>query len=286
MKLDIILASSDAGIHIDGAKNGAIKLGEDILNKTTIVQKDFKKNKLIFNKKKNLKQVNCFNKELYEKVTLSLEKGNKVFTIGGDHSIAIGSALASVKKNKKMGIIWIDAHGDYNTFKTTITGNLHGLPLAVIDNYEKNLLNEFHDGNYFDPQNTVIIGGRDFDKLEYKNLTDAGVKIYTSDYVNSHNISEIVKESIAIASNNTNKLHISFDIDVIDPKIARGVSVPAKNGISDTSAYEIISEILKYKEYISTIDLVEYNPLFDIDNETYLIAKKIRDKIIKELIQE
>ena len=282
-KISVVLASDDAGVHVDGAALGALKLGEDLDNTIVIKQKEFNKSHDKNDLKKNLKEVNSFNEELYNKVYDELEKNNKVLTIGGDHSLAIGSVLSSVKYNKKMGIIWIDAHGDYNTFDTTITGNLHGLPLAVIDNYEKTLLNEFHNGNYIDPKNTVVVGVRDLDPKELENLKDAGVTMFTTDDVHTLGVEEVMNLAFKIASFDVDKVHVSYDLDVIDPKIACGVSIPAKDGISKQEAYDIMDEVLKHSDIINTMDLVEYNSLLDKNNETYNIAIELRNKILNNL---
>ena len=282
-KISVVLASDDAGVHVDGAALGALKLGEDLDNTIVIKQKEFNKSHDKNDLKKNLKEVNSFNEELYNKVYNELVNNNKVLTIGGDHSLAIGSVLSSVKYNKKMGIIWIDAHGDYNTFDTTITGNLHGLPLAVIDNYEKTLLNEFHNGNYIDPKNTVVVGVRDLDPKELENLKDAGVTMFTTDDVHTLGVEEVMNLAFKIASFNVDKVHVSYDLDVIDPKIACGVSIPAKDGISKQEAYDIMDEVLKHSDIINTMDLVEYNSLLDKNNETYNIAIELRNKILNNL---
>lgn len=281
--ISVVLASNDAGVHVDGASLGALKLGEDLDNPIKIKQIEFVKSHDKNDLKKNLKEVNEFNTRLYNSISNELNQGKKILTIGGDHSIAIGSVLASVKKYNNIGIIWIDAHGDYNTFKTTITGNLHGLPLAVIDGYEKELLNVFHDGNYISPKNTVIVGARDLDPLEEENLKDAGVTIFTTEDVHNLGEKEVMKRAFEIANNGTDYVHVSYDIDVIDPNIACGVSVPAINGINEEEAYNIMDEVLKYKDIINTMDLVEYNSLRDIDNKTYDIAIKLRNKILNNL---
>lgn len=282
--LDIIFACCDAGVHVDGASNGAYKLYEEIdyKNKKIIKQNNFIKEREESNKEKNLKEVNAFNTKLYKEVIDSLNNKHKVLTIGGDHSIAIGSVLGSVSVNDKMGIIWIDAHGDYNTFKTTITGNLHGLPLAVIDGYETEKLKPFHNGNTISPKNTVIIGGRDFDKEEINNLNDAGVTIFSVDDIRKMGTRNVVNEAIKIASKDVNKVHISYDIDVIDPKYAPGVSVPAINGININEAYEIMDVVLKNKDIINSMDIVEFNSLKDKDNITLNIAKNLIEKVLNQ----
>ncbi len=286
--IDIIDACTDLGVSVDGAALGPEILTEDLINKKVdnihIIHADEDgKEKEKDNKKKNLKKLNEFNIELYNRVLKSIDEKKFPLTIGGDHSLVIASALASIKKNQNLGIIWIDAHGDYNTFKTTITGNIHGLPLAVIDGYEKMYLADFHNGSFYNSKNTVIVGGRDIDPLEQENLKDAGVTVFTTEEIHKRGMKGVMEDAIKIACNNTNGMHISYDLDVIDPVICPGVSVPAKNGINLEEAYEAVDEIIKYKDKLKSLDLVEYNPLKDIDNKTKVIAKTILESLINNI---
>lgn len=287
-KIDIINACTDLGVAVDGASLGPEKLVEDLDNKNicniyTVYANLDNKEKEKNNKKKNLKKINEFNERLYSQVLKTIDNGNFPLTIGGDHSLVIASALASIRSNKNLGIIWLDAHGDYNTFDTTITGNIHGLPLAAITGYEKRELVYFHNGVHYNYNNTVIVGGRDIDELEAENLKDAGVKVFSTEEIKMNGMKNIMEEALKIASNNTNGVHISYDLDVIDPKIAPGVSVPAKDGINLEEAYEAVDIILKHKNIIKSLDLVEYNPKRDIANKTKIIACNILKKLIDNI---
>ena len=290
--IDIINANTDLGVHVDGARLGPDKLTEDLIIKNNIrgiykiyANEENKENKPEDkdNKKKNLEQINVFNKQVYDTVKNTIERGNFPVTLGGDHSLVIGSALASIAKNKNMGIIWIDAHGDYNTFDTTITGNIHGLPLAAIDGYEKNYLTDFHDGSFYKPENTVIVGGRDIDPLEIENIKDAGVTVFTTEEIHKRGMSAVMEDAIAIATKGTDGMHISYDLDVIDPKICPGVSVSAVDGINLDEAYDAVDSIIKHKASLKSLDIVEYNPERDIDNKTKNIAKTILESIINNI---
>lgn len=286
--IDIINACTDLGVCIDGAKLGPEVLTKNLKNKNinkiyTIKAQNVEKDKSNDNKKKNLEPLNEFNTRLYNRVLESLQEEKFPFTIGGDHSVAMASALASIKKHENLGIIWVDAHGDYNTFDTTITGNIHGIPLAAITGYERKELTNFHTGNFYNYKNTVIVGGRDIDKLEKINLENAGVKVFSTEEIHECGMKNILRQAIKIASEGTNGIHISYDIDIIDPKIAPGVSVPAKDGINIEEAMEAVDEIIKNKKLIKSMDLVEYNPEFDKDNKTKIIARKILEDIINSL---
>lgn len=285
-KIDVIEAKDDLGVNIDGADIGPSIITKDIdkskINKIYTVNKpNYEKEREKDNLKKNLKGVNEFNEELYKVVSNVLNEDNFPLTLGGDHTVAIASALSSIKKNQNLGIIWVDAHGDFNTFKTTITGNLHGLPLAVITGYEKELLSYFHEGNFYPFKNTVILGARDIDPLELENINDANVTVITTSDIQKYGAKEMTKKAIEIASKDVNGIHISYDIDVIDPKDAPGVSVPAISGITKEEAYTILDELLEYKD-IKSMDVVEFNPLRDIDNKTKKIADTIVNKIINK----
>lgn len=286
MKLTLINAKTDLGVMIDGANLGPEVLSnyykdDKRIDKIINLEKEnIKKSHDPKDLAKNLDAINEFNARLYNEIK---QDNNFPITLGGDHSIAIGSALASIKKEEKLGIIWIDSHGDYNTFETTRTGNIHGLPLAALNHQTGDRLSLFHDGNYYLPENTVIVGGRDIDPWEMPVIEKAGATVFSTKDIKEQGISTIIKKAIDIASNNTKGIHISFDIDVIDPEIAKGVSVPAINGITDEEAYQITDEVLKYKNKIKSWDLVEFNPLKDIDKKTEKIAVNILEKIINSI---
>lgn len=282
MKKTIIKGMSDLGLHINGTDKGPDALNDIcayadnvITLKKDNVEKELDKD----NKKKNIKYINKFNNELYNTI---LNEENFVITIGGDHSIAIGSALASSKKFKDEAIFWIDAHSDYHNMASTISGNIHGMPLCTITGQNSNDLSEFFDGNYIDPNKCVIIGARDIEKPEYVNLEKAGVHVFTTQDIKEKGVESVMNEAYNIIKDTTS-LHISYDLDVIDPKIAPGVSVKAIDGITEEEAYQIMDEILKRKEILKSFDLVELNPDNDINNTTRDIAYNLLLKLIKNI---
>jgi len=281
-KTILIGAGSDLGVHIDGAKLGPKTIINKLNLKNIILEID---NNIIKSKdkndlKKNIIELNKFNEKLYKVI----KNENKFcITIGGDHSIAIASGLASLEKNKNLGLIWIDSHLDYNTFQTTITGNLHGLPLACLNGLNEDL-SKFHDDIYFDPKKTVVVGYRAFEenaKDEINNIKNMGVTVFTTNDIKEYGVKKVMDMAYQIANNNTNGLHISFDLDVIDPNLAPGVSVPEINGINLEETNEIINYLNDKKETIKSFDLVEFNPNNDQDNKTLNIALNIIKEITK-----
>ncbi len=277
--MKLVKACCDLGVHV----NGSNLAPDDILKNRDYdsikvekenVKKEFDKN----NKKKNIDAVNRFNEKLYNEI---VKVNEKVLTIGGDHSIAIGSVLASKKKHGNIGIIWIDAHADFHTMDTTISGNIHGMPFATVCGQNGNTLSSFFDSEYINPKNAVLVGGRDIEDPEYINLEKAGVKVFTTEDIRVNGPEKIMEEAFKIALDNTDGTHVSYDIDVIDPITAPGVSIKARDGINEEEAYKIADYLLKEKDNIKSIDLVEYNPLEDKENITYTITENILDKLLK-----
>ena len=279
MKITLVKACSSLGVHIDGSEKGPINLNEidSLVDKVETVQMGKVKKELDKdNKRKNFKALNKYNEELYNKI---VKDNNFIITVGGDHSIAISSALASAKKFPGEGILWIDAHSDYHNLDSTISGNIHGMPFATITGENCNELSFFFDGKYINSKKAVLIGGRDIEEPEYVNLKKAGVKIFTTEDIKTLGVKKVMEESFKIAGP---KMHVSYDLDVIDPKVAPGVSVKAIDGINKEEAYEILDELISNKDAINSLDLVEFNPDNDIDDKTKEIALHILEKYIKE----
>lgn len=282
--INFISACSDLGVHICGSDKGPLELTPNFNIKNYILKKDNIQKSLDPNDlRKNEKYVNKFTDKIF-KSSLEILNNNKTpLLVGGDHSCAIGNALASQKYNKNIGIVWVDSHIDYNTFETTITGNIHGLPLAAINGLCEDLTS-FITSNYINPKNTVVVGYRAKEKNcndEMNNIKKMGVTVFTTEDIKKEGPVSIIKKAIEIANADTNGIHVSLDLDVIDPRLAPGVSVPECDGISDSEMYEIVDELLNQKEFIKSIDIVEYNPTLDCQNKTKNIAMNILKKIIK-----
>ena len=283
-KVKIIGAATDLGVDVDGAAKGPIEIIKYLnYDNTTIINmpkciKSLDKEDL----KKNINEVNEFNTKLFNEIINTLNNDELPITLGGDHSLAIASVLGSRKRNGDIGVIWIDAHLDYNTFDTTITGNLHGLPLAAINGINKDLTQ--FTNTFVNPKNTVVVGYRakeENKEAELNNIKKMGVTVYTHEDILNNGIEAIMKKAIKIASTNTNGIHISYDLDVIDPTYAPGVSVPEYDGITLDTAYKIKDIIKDNIDLVKSFDLVEYNPNMDIDNKTLNIALKIINDIKK-----
>lgn len=287
MKKIIIGAGSDLGVHIDGTRLGPTQLLNDLQSfykgdRISFIQdENIIKSRNLSDRRKNEYEIERFNSAIYKVIIEKMQEDYFPILIGGDHSVAIASALASAKINTDIGIIWFDAHGDFNTYQTTQTGNIHGLPLAAIAGYNNEDLRAFHEGNTIQPSKTVIVGVRSLDEGEKENLRYAGVTVFTTEDIKEKGVEKVVEEAFAIAGEHTKGIHISYDLDLIDPEYAPGVSVPEYDGITIDEAMKINELIIKHIESVTSYDLVEFNPLRDQNRKTEQIAVNLLAQIIQ-----
>ena len=287
MRTMIFGAGTDLGVHIDGADLGPVQLMNDLKSfykgesMMFSKDKDIIKSRNLSDRRKNEYEVEKFNSLLYKNMVDKIKEEYFPIMIGGDHSAAIASALASTKVNIDVGMIWIDAHTDYNTFETTVTGNIHGLPLATINGYKNSDLRSYHDGKIIQTSKTVIIGARSMDDAEKDNVRYSGVTVFTTQDIKEKGVEAVMEEAFKIAGYKTRGIHVSDDLDVIDPDVAPGVSIPEFDGLSEEEAMGINEYFVKNFKDVLSFDLVEFNPLRDIERKTEQIALNILAQIIR-----
>jgi arginase len=287
MKNLIIGAGSDLGVHIDGAHLGPTQLINDVktfYHGETICQvqdESIIKSRNLSDRRKNEYEIDRFNTTLYKTVLEKERAGYFPIILGGDHSIAVASCLADAKVNGNIGLIWFDAHTDYNTFETTVTGNIHGLPLAAITGYKTHELRYFYDGQTINPAYTVVVGARSIDDWEKDNVKYSGITVFTTQDIKEKGAAAITEEAFKIAGAHTNGVHVSYDLDLIDPEVAPGVSIPEIDGINEAEAMEINETIIRHMKEITAYELVEFNPLRDVDRKTEQIALNILSQTLK-----
>jgi arginase len=190
--------------------------------------------------------------------------------LGGDHSIAAGT-ISGVTKKRKLGVIWIDAHGDINTPDTTPSGNVHGMPLAALLGHEpKPLLSS----TPLNPANVALVGLRDVDPGEKVHIAQWGVHGYTMRDVDERGMRSIMEEAIRIATKGTAGFHLSFDMDAIDPATAPGVGTPVPGGLSYREAH-LIMEMAHDSGKLESLEVVEVNPVLDVSNRTADLAVEL-----------
>lgn len=223
-------------------------------------------------------QVNSTNRQLYEAVTDTLNAGRFPLVLGGDHSVAAGSVSAVAKHYEdqgEIGIIWIDAHGDWNSDKSTISGNMHGMPYSAVCGWGPDSMVDFGQTPHFVPtKHCVQVAGHDFDKAEAQRMKSAGMNVFPMHDVDARGMTEIMKDAIRIAGEGTVGIHLSFDVDAITPEYAPGTGTPVPNGITAREAFLAVEMIAASGKLIS-MDLVEVNPILDERNKTGQLASEL-----------
>jgi arginase len=222
--------------------------------------------------------------ELMNTVDRCLEEGRMPLVLGGDHSIAIGSVAGSTnwfaRRDEALGLIWFDAHGDANTPETTPSGNIHGMSLAVSLGFgDHELVHLGGRAPKVQPRNTVLIGIRDIDSGERDFLKKSGVTCYTMRDLDERGMRDVLDEAIRLASDGTSGIHLSFDLDVVDPEDAPGTGTPVWGGISYREAH-LAMEMFADRAQIVSMDLVEVNPVLDTQNMTGVLAAELAQGLL------
>ncbi|NUM88293.1 MAG: arginase [Bdellovibrionales bacterium] len=226
-----------------------------------------------------LSEIMGYTKDLRDRVYQALKDGRMPLVIGGDHSLAIGS-LAGVTKfyaeNKaRIGVIWMDAHADINTPETSLSGNIHGMPLAhALGVGNRQLLDLCGRVPMVEPSRTVLIGIRDLDQGEKDTIRDLGVRAFTMRDIDEIGMRGVLQEAIRIATNGTAGFHLSFDVDCMDPSVAPGVGTPVRGGTTYREGH-LAMEILHDSCKILSMDVAEVNPVLDVSNQTADLAVEI-----------
>jgi arginase len=226
-------------------------------------------------KDKNLKylpEIVDVNEQLYQAVAQAIDEGVIPLIIGGDHSLGIGSLAGCAASGKQFGVIWFDTHGDYNSLDTTHSGNIHGMPLAVANGIGAKELTEVGGSEIkIREENTVIIGARDFDDEEREMIRQSKITVFTMSDIDRLGMEEVVRRGIEIANRGTDGVHVSFDLDVIDPTEAPGVGTPVPGGMTYREAH-LAMEMVAECTCLLSMDVVEVNPILDIHNRTAELA--------------
>ena len=201
--------------------------------------------------------------------------------LGGDHSVSMGT-VAGVAQHAPTGVLWIDAHADLNTPATSPSGNVHGMPLAhLLGRGDERFLNLWGGGAVVRPEDVVFIGLRSLDPAERTLIRGAGIKAYTMKEVDGRGIAEVAEE--ALAHLETERLHVSFDADVLEPGLAPGVGTPVPGGLTYREAH-LLMELLADSGRVTSLDLVEVNPILDVKNETGRIMVEMASSLLGQAI--
>lgn len=221
---------------------------------------------------RNLEAVVQASTKIADKVDKIMKEGSFPLVLGGDHSIAIGTLAGISKYFKRLGVIWFDAHGDLNTPETSPSGNIHGMPLAVSLGLGETTLTQI--GGYcpkIQPENIVIIGARSLDEGEKRLIKEKGIKVYTMHEIDRLGIPKVIEETIAYFKDRTDGVHLSLDLDGLDPLYAPGVGTPVEGGLNYRESH-LAMEMLFESGMITSAEFVEVNPILDEKNKTGILA--------------
>jgi len=211
-------------------------------------------------------------KGLADAVKKSLDEDFTPLVLGGDHSVAVGTTAGTAahfhKKSKRIGVIWLDAHGDMNTPDSSPSGNVHGMPLASIMGYGPPELTDLAPIKpMVEPRNVALVGIRDLDAKERRLVKESGVHIFTMRDIDERGMREVMADALRFAGDDTAGISVSLDMDFVDPSDAPGVGTPVRGGVTYREAH-LALEMLADSGEMCSFELVEVNPVIDTQNKT------------------
>lgn len=217
--------------------------------------------------------------QLADRLQLMLDRGLFPLVLGGDHSIAIGTvaALAAYlrRSGQQPGVVWIDAHADMNTPETTVTGNVHGMPLACcLGLGPPELVNLLGFAPKLDPRRVALVGLREVDQLERLRVRDSQVRVFTMRDVDERGMLAVMEEALQVATTATAGIHVSLDLDALDPREAPGVGSPVRGGLTYREAH-LAMEMISDTGRLISMEVVEVNPVMDEANRTAALAVEL-----------
>ncbi len=268
-----------SAIRIAGINDKLRELGHKVLDEGDLDIKNVEELHVGELKARYLREITRALKVLARKVeTIMVHRGFPL-VLGGDHSIAVGtiSGVSSYcrQKRKKLGLLWIDAHGDINTPATSPSGNVHGMPLAAVMGFGPRELTTI-GGTLakVDPSNVALVGVRSLDEGEKKLLAKLGINVYTMTDIDRQGIHRVMKKALARVTHGTDYVHVSFDLDAVDPTVASGVGTPVKGGLDYREAH-LIMELISESKIMTSLEIVEVNPILDSKNASAEFAVEL-----------
>ena len=219
---------------------------------------------------------------LYHAVRQAIEDGRIPLVMGGDHSIAMGT-VGGVTHRGPAGVLWIDAHADFNTMESSPSGNIHGMPLAVLCGQgPKPLVDLGRLGPKIQPQDAVVIALRNVDAQERRMLRSTRLGLFTMRDIDEMGVAEVVRQALALLGNHK-RIHVSFDADSMDPMFAPGVGTPVQGGLNPREAH-LIMELIAEDGRLASAGVVEINPILDERNRTAQLAADLLASLFGQTI--
>jgi arginase len=268
-----------SAIRIAGINERLRELGHKVIDEGDIDIKNIEELRVGDVRARYLKEITRALKLLAKKSERIMMRRGFPLILGGDHSIAVGtiSGIAAYcrRKRKRLGLLWIDAHGDINTPATSPSGNIHGMPLASVLGFGPRELTGI--GGPFvkvNPANVALVGVRSLDEGEKKLLAQTQVSVYTMTDVDRQGIHRVMKKALARVTSDTDYVHVSFDLDAVDPTVASGVGTPVKGGLDYREAH-LIMELISEAGAMTSLEIVEANPILDTKNASAEFAVEL-----------
>jgi arginase len=231
---------------------------------------------------RRLQAVTAVCQNIYQIATKCVNQGDFTIFLGGDHSISMGS-IAAAAQQEPVGVIWIDAHADFNTFETSPSGNIHGMPVAaLVGDGEEALVNIGYPGAKLKPSHIVQIGIRDLDEAERERLLPSGINVFTMRHVDEMGMASVARQALD-RLRHLRRIHVSLDMDSLDPDDAAGVGTPVPGGLSYREAH-LLMEILGDNGRVHSLDIVEINPILDDRNKTAELAVELAASLLGQRI--
>ena len=247
------------------------KMGLDVIDKGNIEVPTLDVEKFNSDQEglRNYDEIVTVSENLSKATSEIVEKGNFPLTLGGDHSIAVGSISGISQHYENLGVIWYDAHGDLNVPEESPSGNVHGMPLRILAGDGPDELVNINDFTpKVKPENIVLIGMRDLDEGERKYIKDKNIKTFTMADIDRFGIQEVIERSLEyLKSRNIDGLHFSLDVDALDPVETPGTGTRVMGGLSYRESHFAL-ELLNESKLVTSMDIVEVNPLIDNSNHT------------------
>lgn len=231
---------------------------------------------------KYLEPIIQVNNNLAHLVYSSIKGGSFPLVLGGDHSIGLGSIAGVSRAYKNFAVIWVDAHGDINTHTTSESGNIHGMSLAKAMGIGYDDLSDvYFKGPKVSNDNVFIVGARDLDPGEYELIKKEQLHVYTTKRIEEKGMEHVMEEVLKdLRDKNIDTVHLSFDIDFIDAKLVPGTGTAVGNG-PDTDTAKTVLKMLAESKLVKSMDFVELNPLFDVNDVTANTAIDLLDWAFK-----
>jgi arginase len=209
---------------------------------------------------------------LADEVAGAVGGGETPLVLGGDHSLAIGT-LAGASRGADLGVVWFDAHGDFNTPETTPSGNVHGMSLAAALGRGEFETSSWARAGGLDAANVALVGVRDLDPEERRALQGSDVRVFTMSDIDDRGITAVVDDALGVASSGTDGVHVSLDVDWLDPTEAPGVGTPVRGGVTYREAHAALERVADVD--LQSLELVEVNPILDDHNRTAELAVEL-----------